>query len=64
MASDGESTGKSKGQTGQRDEADIDEHNQLETIPTMVPREGDATHCCAVDLSDKGLDVSENWAAP
>ena len=41
MASDGESTGKSKGRTGQRDEADIDEHNQLETIPTMVPREGD-----------------------
>ena len=41
MASDGESTGKSKGRTGQRDEADIDEHNQLETIPTMVPRKGD-----------------------
>ena len=49
MASDGESTGKSKGRTGRRDEADIDEHNQLETIPMMVPREGD---------------VSENWAAP
>ena len=33
--------GQSKGRAGQRDEADIDERNQLETIPTMVPREGD-----------------------
>ena len=41
MAADGESTGKSKDRAGRRDEADIDERNQLETIPTMVPREGD-----------------------
>jgi hypothetical protein len=41
MAIDGESLGKSKGRAGQRDQADIDERNQLETIPTMVPREGD-----------------------
>ena len=50
MASDGESTGKSKGRTGRRDRADTDERvgqvgpvdvNELETIPTMVPREGD-----------------------
>jgi polyphosphate kinase 2 len=41
MGADGESTGKLKGRAGQRDEADIDERNQLETIPTMVPREGD-----------------------
>jgi polyphosphate kinase 2 len=50
MAADGESTGKSKGRVGRRDEADIDESvekdgrldvNELETIPTMVPREGD-----------------------
>ena len=50
MAADGESTGKSKGRAGRRDEADIDESvekdgrldvNELETIPTMVPREGD-----------------------
>ena len=50
MAVDGESTGKSKGRTDRRDEAGIDESvekdgrldvNGLETIPTMVPREGD-----------------------
>jgi polyphosphate kinase 2 len=50
MAADGESTGKSKGRAGRRDEADIDESvekdgrldvNELETIPTVVPREGD-----------------------
>src|SRR6185295_778877 len=50
MAADGESTGKSKGRAGRRDEADVDERagqagrlnvNELETIPTMVPREGD-----------------------
>jgi polyphosphate kinase len=50
MAADGESTGKSKGRSGRRDEADIDESvekdrqldvNGLETIPTVVPREGD-----------------------
>ncbi len=50
MAADGESTGKSKGRAGRRDEADIAESvekdgrldvNELETIPTMVPREGD-----------------------
>ena len=50
MAADGESTGKSKGRAGRRDETDIDEFveqdgrldvNELETIPTMVPREGD-----------------------
>ena len=41
MAAESESTGKSKGRTGRRDEADIDERNELETIPTMVPREGD-----------------------
>jgi len=50
MAADGESTGKSKGRTGRRGEADTgelvekNEHpdfNELETIPTKVPREGD-----------------------
>jgi polyphosphate kinase 2 len=50
MATDGESTGKSKGRSGRRDGADIDESvhkderpdsNGLEAIPTMVPREGD-----------------------
>jgi len=50
MAADGESTGKSKGRAGRRDEADIDEFvgqvgrldvNELEAIPTTVPREGD-----------------------
>ena len=50
MAADGESTGKSKGRAGRRDEADIAESvekdrrldvNDLETIPTLVPREGD-----------------------
>mgnify|MGYP001614199209 CR=1 FL=1 len=50
MAADGESTGKSKGRAGRGDEADIDEFvkkdgrldvNELETIPTVVPREGD-----------------------
>ena len=50
MATDGESTGKSKGRSGRRDGADIDESvekdgrldvNGLETIPTVVPREGD-----------------------
>jgi polyphosphate kinase 2 len=50
MATDGESTGKSKGRAGRRDGADIGEFvekdrrldvNELETIPTMVPREGD-----------------------
>jgi polyphosphate kinase 2 len=50
MASDGESAGKSKGRAGRRDEAEINKRvgeaghldaNELETIPTMVPREGD-----------------------
>ena len=50
MAADGESTGKSKGRAGRWDEGNIDESvekdgrldvNELETIPTMVPREGD-----------------------
>jgi polyphosphate kinase 2 len=50
MATDGESTGKSKGRAGRRDETYIDESvekdgrfdvNELETIPTVVPREGD-----------------------
>ncbi|MEK7237326.1 MAG: polyphosphate kinase 2 [Nitrospirota bacterium] len=50
MSADGESTGKSKGRAGRGDEADIDEFvakdgrldvNELEAIPTMVPREGD-----------------------
>ena len=49
MATDGESTGKSKGRTSRRAEARLDESeqdgrlnaNELETIPTMVPREGD-----------------------
>lgn len=50
MSADGESTGKSKGRKDRRDEADIDELidkdgrldlNELETIPTAVPREGD-----------------------
>jgi polyphosphate kinase len=50
MATDGESTGKSKGRAGRRDGADIGESsekdgrldiNGLETIPTVVPREGD-----------------------
>ena len=49
MAADGESTGKSKSRAGRRDEVDIDERveqgrldvNELETIPTMVPRQGD-----------------------
>jgi polyphosphate kinase 2 len=50
MSADGESIGKSKGSKDRVDEADIDEFvakdgrldvNGLETIPTMVPREGD-----------------------
>ena len=50
MAADGEWTGKSKGRAGRRDGADTGEFvekdgrldvNELETIPTMVPREGD-----------------------
>ena len=50
MAPDGESSGKSKSRAGRRGEASIDERvgqaerldaNELETIPTMVPREGD-----------------------
>ena len=41
MATESESTGKPKGRTGRRDETGIDERNELETIPTMVPREGD-----------------------
>ena len=50
MAADDESSGNSKGRVGRRDQVDIDERagqarhldaNELETIPTMVPREGD-----------------------
>ena len=50
MATDGESTGKSKVRTGRRDEVGTSEFAEkngrtdayeLETIPTMVPREGD-----------------------
>ena len=49
MAADGESTGKSKGRKDRADEADMTARrkgrasrcNELETIPTMVPREGD-----------------------
>jgi polyphosphate kinase 2 len=50
MASDGESTGKTKSRAGRRDEAGTGEFaekggrldaTELETIPTMVPREGD-----------------------
>ncbi|MDP1768918.1 MAG: polyphosphate kinase 2 [Nitrospirota bacterium] len=50
MSADGESTGKSKSRKDRGDEGDIDESvakderldvTQLETIPTMVPREGD-----------------------
>ena len=50
MAADGESTGKSKGRTGRRAEAHLGQSieqdgrldaNELEAIPTMVPREGD-----------------------
>ena len=50
MAADGESTGKSEGRAARRDETEagellgkeerLDVH-ELETIPTMVPREGD-----------------------
>ena len=50
MATDSESAGKSKGRAGRRDETETGELlgkegrvdvNELETIPTMVPREGD-----------------------
>ena len=50
MATDGESTGKTKGRAGRRDEAGTGEFvekdgrldvNELEIIPTMVPREWD-----------------------
>ena len=50
MAADGDSIGKSKGQPSRRDGAKIDEPpekdgrldvKRLETIPTVVPREGD-----------------------
>lgn len=50
MSADGESTGKPRGRKDRGDEADIDESvemdgrldvNELETIPTVVPREGD-----------------------
>ena len=50
MSTDGKSTGKSKGSKDRVDEADIDEFvakdgrldtHELETIPTVVPREGD-----------------------
>ena len=73
MAADGESTGKSKGRKDRADEADIDESvekdgrldvNELETIPTMVPREGDGYQVRAVDRSDRGRDASANRATP
>ena len=50
MAADGESTGKLKGRLGRGDKGDSGQSvekdgrldvNGLETIPTMVPREGD-----------------------
>ena len=50
MSADGESTGKPRGRKDRGDEADTDESvemdgrldvNELETIPTVVPREGD-----------------------
>ncbi|HSL04906.1 MAG TPA: polyphosphate kinase 2 [Nitrospiraceae bacterium] len=63
MASDSESTGQSKGRAGRRDEADIDERvgqgrldvNELETIPTMVPRQGDGYRLPRSESAGQGL---------
>jgi hypothetical protein len=54
MATDSESTGKSKGRAGRRDEADIDAQ-KLETIPTMVPREGDGYRLPSGESVGQGL---------
>jgi hypothetical protein len=71
MAADGESSGKSKGRAGRREGADIDERvgqagpvnvNELETIPTMVPREGDGYRTPLSGLVGRGLDASANRA--
>ena len=64
MAADGESTGKSKGRAGRREEPDIDERveqarrldvNELETIPTMVPRQGDGYRLPSSGSAGQGL---------
>jgi polyphosphate kinase len=64
MAPDSESTGKSKGRTGRRTEAHLDQSieqdgrldaNGLETIPTMVPREGDGYRAPLSGLVGQGL---------
>ncbi len=55
MVTESESTGKSKGRAGRRDEADIDERNELEIIPTMVPREGDGYRLPRIGSVGQGL---------
>ena len=55
MATDSESAGKSKGRAGRRDEAGIDERNELETLPTMVPREGDGYRLPHTGSAGQGL---------
>ena len=63
MSADGESTGKSKSRTN-REEAAIDEFvakdgrldtHELETIPTVVPREGDGYRLPRSGLGGQGL---------
>jgi polyphosphate kinase len=64
MAADGESTGKSKGRMSRRAEAHLDQSveqdgrlnaNELETIPTMVPREGDGYRAPLIGSVGQGL---------
>ncbi len=74
MAADGESTGKSKSRAGRRDEGNIDEPagkdgrlnvNELETIPTVVPRVGDGYPLLrGGSVGQGGRDVSANQIAP
>lgn len=57
MASDGEPTGKSKAREDRRTEADAREveARELETIPTVVPREGDGYRIAARGNGGRGL---------
>lgn len=57
MASDGEPTGKSKAREDRRTEADAREveAGELETIPTVVPREGDGYRIAARGNGGRGV---------
>jgi polyphosphate kinase 2 len=57
MASDGEPTGKSKAREDRRTEADAREveARELETIPTVVPREGDGYRIAARGNGGRGV---------